>query len=542
MTDSSILKAALGYRAKGFSVIPIRGNKKPFLDSWKEYQERRATENEIREWWNQYPSAMIGIVTGPVSGICAVDIDRYAQDYNEATEFEYFPDGLVTPTCETPRGGTHLYFKFPEDSPLTINARGLPGIDFRGDGGYIIAPPSKNGTGRGYRWAEGLSLDDVQLQPLPMLYSNYLNTSIRSIRRCSNDITERFQALQNVTDATVSFKQGKRDDSLFHVANCLIKGGMSEGDARYILDILAHNCSPPFSPQEAQVKIDSALQRAKRRERNIQKEVEEWVSVTTGYWNVTECCQALQCVTKEEKTAVRVAVHRLYKAENIEKHGSRNGVYRTVDTQCEDIDFRSVIETPLDIKWPFRIEELVQIMPGNIVIVADEPNAGKTAFLLNLVKENMSRHEIYYFSSEMGAMEMKKRLSKFEMPLEQWRFHPKERTSNFADVIKPNAINVIDFLEVYDEFYKIGGLIKEIYDKLNNGIAVIAIQKNKGADYGLGGGRGLEKARLYLTMEPGKARIVKAKNWKTFENPNGMIIDFKLAQGCKFFTDKGWHR
>jgi len=219
-----------------------------------------------------------------------------------------------------------------------------------------------------------------------------------------------------------------------------------------------------------------------------------------------------------------------------------SGVYRRVDAECEDIDFVNIDDTILDITWPFRIEELVQIMPGNIVIIAGEPNAGKTAFLLNLVKDNMRKHDVYYFSSEMGPMEFKKRLVKFDLPLNRWKFHPKERTSNFADVIQPDAINIIDFLEIYDEFYKIGAMIREVYDKLNKGTAVIAIQKNKGNEYGLGGTRGLEKARLYLNIEPGKARIIKAKNWASFENPNGLEIDFKLAQGCKFFTDTGWQK
>jgi len=101
-------------------------------------------------------------------------------------------------------------------------------------------------------------------------------------------------------------------------------------------------------------------------------------------------------------------------------------------------------------------------------------------------------------------------------------------------------VNIIDFLEVYDDFYRIGGMIKEIFDNLDNGIAIIAIQKNKGNEYGLGGMRGLEKARLYLTMEPGKLKIAKAKNWATFENPNNLEKEFKLIQGCKFIDDPYW--
>jgi hypothetical protein len=224
----------------------------------------------------------------------------------------------------------------------------------------------------------------------------------------------------------------------------------------------------------------------------------------------------------------------------IERYGNKNGTWRVVDNDCEEINFLDAPEESIDIKWPFAIEEYVKTLPKNIIVVAGEPNAGKTAFLLNVVKMNMDSHDIHYFSSEMGAIEMRERLSKFNMPLEKWNFTPKERVSNFEDVIKPNAINIVDFLEVYEDFYRIGGMIKEIFDKLDKGIAVIAIQKNKGNEYGLGGMRGLEKARLYLTMEQGKIKIVKAKNWATYENPNNLEIDFKLVQGCQFKEELFW--
>jgi len=142
----------------------------------------------------------------------------------------------------------------------------------------------------------------------------------------------------------------------------------------------------------------------------------------------------------------------------------------------------------------------------------------------------------------MGAIELRDRLSKFDMPLKNWSFIAKERASNFADVIKPDEINIIDFLEVHDEFYKIGGLIKDIYDNLHKGVAIVAIQKNRGSDYGLGGTRSLEKARLYLAMEPNCLKIIKGKNWTGVQNPNGLAIDFKLVQGCKFISESDWQR
>lgn len=229
--------------------------------------------------------------------------------------------------------------------------------------------------------------------------------------------------------------------------------------------------------------------------------------------------------------------------DEIERHPVKNGCFRLINKECETIDWLNASDDYIEVQWPFGIENYVRILPKNIVVIAGEPNAGKTAFLLNFIKLNMHKHRIHYFSSEMGSQELRSRLVKFDLPPHKWIFTPKERSSNFADVIEPDGINVIDFLEVHDEFYKMGGYIKAIYDKLNKGIAVIAIQKNKGVEFGLGGMRGLEKARLYLTMEPNIIRIVKGKNWATEGiNPNGMELEFKLVQGCNFIKYSNWER
>ena len=158
--------------------------------------------------------------------------------------------------------------------------------------------------------------------------------------------------------------------------------------------------------------------------------------------------------------------------------------------------------------------------------------------------KNMGKHKINYFSSEMGPMELRDRLNKFETNLKHWKEHVnfRERSSNFADVIKPNDINIIDFLEITDEFYKIGGMIKEIYDKLKKGIVIIALQKNPKTDFGLGGMRSVEKARLYLSIDSGEIKIVKGKNWASLTNPNGLGRSFKLVHGAKFVPTTEWER
>jgi hypothetical protein len=298
-----------------------------------------------------------------------------------------------------------------------------------------------------------------------------------------------------------------------------------------------------MSDSDVEQKLSSAFNRKEQRSGKLSDEVKEWVSVTNGYFSVTDCYKALQVVTAAEQNNVRVQLHRLMKAGVIEKFGNKDGQFRLIDKDVDALNWKTATTKPMDISWPFCIEELVNSYPGNIAVVAGAPNSGKSAFIFNFIRQNMKKHEVHLFSSEGGAEELHMRLSKFGLPLDEWTFNAWDRGSNFADVIRPGAINIIDYLEIHDEFYKVGGLLKDISDRLGDGFALICLQKNKGKDEGLGGMRGLEKPRLYMAMDYGSLKIVKGKSWASRENnPNGQTIRFKIVDGCKFMPSTPWQK
>lgn len=517
------------YLEFGFSVIPVGPDKKPFI-KWEAYQKEKASEEQIREWWKKWPDANIGIVTGTISNLAVIDIDT---DEGKEAILDYIPESLITPTVETPRGGQHLYFRCPDDK-LTNNARLIPGCDLRANGGYVVAPPSVNGTGKQYKWIVDLK---TSIAPLPDAYLKYIN---------SNNSLQTYNSIysykENVTVFVTLFQKGRRDNDLFHIANQLAKARTPENEIMQVLEILAKNCNPPFPAKEIDIKIESALKRIERREINVVDILEKWISVTDGDISVTDAVQAVQSVTGvTNRDTVRQALWRFKEKGTLVKSGRKDGVYRRVDDHAEDIDWMSADDETIDFKYPLGIEKYVLTLPKNIIVIAGVPNAGKTAFLLNCVKQNMKKFDIHYFSSEMGNYEFKARLSKFELPLKEWRFHAKERVSDFASVLKPDAINIIDYLEMTTDFWLVAQYLREIHEKLNKGIALVAIQKNPGTDVGLGGYRGMEKPRLYINLEQGKAKIVKAKNWARPEvNPNGLEVNFKLVQGCKFIKEDTW--
>jgi putative DNA primase/helicase len=141
-----VLRAALVYASWGWHVHPLRpGDKRPLLSNWP--QRATTDADAIRRWWGRWPQANIGLACGP-SRLLAIDLDVKAGVDGlaawEALKAQLgFEDG-GTPVSNTPSGGRHLLFALG-DHPAPGNTAGKlgPGIDTRGDGGYIVLPPSR---------------------------------------------------------------------------------------------------------------------------------------------------------------------------------------------------------------------------------------------------------------------------------------------------------------------------------------------------------------------------------------------------------------
>ncbi|MDP3993424.1 MAG: bifunctional DNA primase/polymerase [bacterium] len=145
--------AAVNYLGKGWSVIPIDQDKRPLV-AWQEFQTRRAGMDEIKAWFKQWPNLNIGIVTGTISGIVAVDVEKDGST-----------DGLPpTVMAKSGGGGWHFYYRHP-GLLVKTEARVRELTDIRGDGGYVIAPPSLHASGNRYEWMVGPG--DTDLADLP---------------------------------------------------------------------------------------------------------------------------------------------------------------------------------------------------------------------------------------------------------------------------------------------------------------------------------------------------------------------------------------
>lgn len=167
MDGNAARRAAHEYRRLGWSVIPIRTREKVPLVAWETYQSRRASEAEIDAWFQRHPDANIGIVTGEISNLVVLDIDPQHGGAQSLDELESRNEPLPrTVEAITGGGGRHLYFTYPP-RPLRNRAGLVAGLDLRGQGGMVVAPPSIHPSGRAYAWAPGRDPAACDVAALP---------------------------------------------------------------------------------------------------------------------------------------------------------------------------------------------------------------------------------------------------------------------------------------------------------------------------------------------------------------------------------------
>jgi hypothetical protein len=245
-TVSSSLDAALQYLALGFVPIPIKpGSKKPLVE-WREFQTRRPSESEVRAWFTQWPDANIAIVTGSVSGIIALDLEAGA-DLGERP----IPP---TPMQLTGGGGKHYLFRHP-GFPVPNAVRILDKVDVRGDGGYIVVPPSLHPSGRRYEWVISPELEPLAEPP------EWLINLLKQRSRASKD----WKAIAN------GVPEGQRNETLASYIGKVLSGLPVELWETAGWDAargFAARCKPALPEREAREVFESIAKReaAKRGE------------------------------------------------------------------------------------------------------------------------------------------------------------------------------------------------------------------------------------------------------------------------------------
>lgn len=152
---ASLAASALWYAASGLAVFPLRPGQKVPMPGSHGCKDATTDEATVRAWWAQHPDANIGIATGGLVDV--IDIDGPIGVKSWASMSDLPP--VIGHVCTPRPGGNHLYVVATGDP----NAAGIfPGVDYRGRGGYVVAPPSVNAEGTRYEWVAPPRLDGIE--------------------------------------------------------------------------------------------------------------------------------------------------------------------------------------------------------------------------------------------------------------------------------------------------------------------------------------------------------------------------------------------
>ena len=245
--SENLLKHVQWYTRRGLRVFPCSPKAKVPATAHG-CKDASTAPGQIAAWWDGIHLYNVGIATGSGLVVLDVDVNHSAGKYGDETladlERQYgpLPD---TWTCLTGGGGVHYYFQC-DDPALTVGTGFAPGLDYRGAGGNLVAPPSTHENGREYVWEAAHTPHNAPLAPLPeWLHMLMLNGSK------PGPMTQ--------GDASEKVPEGKRNQELFKLAASLRSKGLTvEEITATLLEANKGRCSPPLPDSEIKAICNSA--------------------------------------------------------------------------------------------------------------------------------------------------------------------------------------------------------------------------------------------------------------------------------------------
>lgn len=242
----NMFDAQLVAKLWGWRVFPANPeNKKPLISEW----QKRASNNEIiiNRLFSPFPDAMVAVPTGPINGITVLDFD--IRDYYNGIH-NFIAEGYKIPTtagAHTPSGGFHLYFNSGNEVlPNSVSKLAI-GVDVRGDGGYVIAPPSQSVKGA-YKWETDWFHPKKGLSKLPLIIKNKILFEQRFLNNKSKSKQGSSSPLSKEIDSPIF--EGSRNNELTRRCGYLFRKYSSDKVLEIMRHINQRCCNPPIEDRE----------------------------------------------------------------------------------------------------------------------------------------------------------------------------------------------------------------------------------------------------------------------------------------------------
>lgn len=256
MTDC--VTAAYKFAKRGIPIFPVAVDKRPLTR--RGFHEATTDTAVLARWFSRWPEANIAIPTGKPSGIVVLDLDVAPDGHPagaeslrvlEGTQSQQVPETL---TVKTPRGGEHLYLKHPGGTvPCSAGKLG-PGLDVRGDGGYVVVPPSVGEVGR-YEYD-----NETRPAPMPEWLALLASGIAPGMRRFPTDPSMWVSILRD------GFPEGERDHGIARLAGRYLALGLSAGEVRLLALWVNERSRPPLPAGDVERIVRSIAQRHLRAE------------------------------------------------------------------------------------------------------------------------------------------------------------------------------------------------------------------------------------------------------------------------------------
>lgn len=245
-TTPALLEAALAYAAAGLAVLPLHDTTAGACSCGRDCEapgKHPRTRHGIDDassdplviagWWQRWPTANVGVRTGAVSGVVVLDVDP-RHGGTRTLDDRKRQHGPLPRTAQvlTGSGGWHFYFTHPGGTEPNTAGRFGDGLDTRGDGGYVVAPPSVHLSGNPYKWLH--PLDEASPVELP----EWLRADAR----------RNGSAPAAMLDEVIP--EGKRRAAMLQVAGKLKRAGLTGDEILPTLVKMNERCHPPLDENE----------------------------------------------------------------------------------------------------------------------------------------------------------------------------------------------------------------------------------------------------------------------------------------------------